>query len=191
MVPLWGGRSKAQRPEFDQMINFIKGQKERIAIIVDTVDRLQRSFRETPILNDLMQQDVLELHFVKEGNILSKEANSSQKLMWNMGVVMAQSYTDQLSDNVKRSIGFKIRNGEWCGQAPIGYLNAIDGRTGKNTIIPDPQAHEITQRIFREYSSGIYSLAELARKSGEWGLKSKRGNKIRTQQIHKLIQNPF
>lgn len=108
-----------------------------MALIVDTVDRLQRSFRETPVFNDLMQQDVLELHFVKEGNVLSKDANSSQKLMWNMGVVMAQSYTDQLSDNVRRSIHFKVRNGEWCGMAPLGYLNAVDGNTGKATVIPN------------------------------------------------------
>ena len=134
-----------------------------------------------------MQQDLLELHFVKEGNVLSKEANSSQKLMWNMGVVMAQSYTDQLSDNVKRSINFKIRNGEWCGPAPLGYLNGIDGSTGKATIIPNPETHELIQRIFSEYATGTYSLAELARKSCLWGLQSKRGNEIRTQQIHKLI----
>jgi hypothetical protein len=61
---------------------------------------LQRSFRETPIFNELLEKDIIELHFVKEGNELSKNANSTQKLMWNMGVVMAQSYTDQLSEVV-------------------------------------------------------------------------------------------
>ncbi len=73
--------TKRQRPEFDQMITYIKRQKMKIALIVDTVDRLQRSFRETPIFNDLIQQDILELHFVKENNVLSKNANSTQKLM--------------------------------------------------------------------------------------------------------------
>ena len=114
--------TKKQRPEFDEMITFIKRQKSKIALIADTVDRLQRSFKETPIFNDLMQRDILELHFVKKGNVLCKDANSTQKLMWNMGVVMAQSYTDQLSDNIRRSVNFKLRNGGWCGQAPLGYL---------------------------------------------------------------------
>ena len=93
--------TKIQRPEFNAMITFIKRQKTKIALIVDTVDRLQRSFKETPVFNELMQEDAIELHFVKEGNVLSKNATSTQKLMWNMGVVMAQSYTDQLSDNVR------------------------------------------------------------------------------------------
>jgi len=183
--------TKGHRPEFDQMIDFIVSKNEKLALVVDTVDRLQRSFRETPVFNDLMEQDVLELHFVKEGNVLSKGANSSQKLMWNMGVVMAQSYTDQLSDNVRRSFKFKVRNGEWCGMAPFGYLNAIDGKTGKATVIPDPQNAEIIKRIFVEYATGNYSLAELARKSKDWGLQSKNGNKVGTQQIHHMIQNPF
>lgn len=183
--------TKRNRPEFHQMIHFIKSQKEKVALIVDTVDRLQRSFRETPVFNDLMQQDVLELHFVKEGNVLSKDANSSQKLMWNMGVVMAQSYTDQLSDNVKRSIHFKIRNGEWCGMAPLGYLNAIDRNSGKATVISNPANADLIKRLFQEYSTGAYSLCELARKSQDWGLRSNNGYKLGTQQLHQMIQNPF
>ena len=94
-----------------RMIEFIKEQKGCIAIIVDTVDRLRRRFKETPILNELLEKDVLKFHFAKERNILSKDANSNQKLMWNMGVVMAQPYRDTFSDNVKRSIQHKVEKG--------------------------------------------------------------------------------
>ncbi len=183
--------TRAERPEFDKMIAFIKAQKTKVALVVDCVDRLQRSFRETPILNALMEQDALEIHFVKEGNVLAKDANSTQKLMWNMGVMMAQSYTDQLSDNVRRSFKFKIRNGEWCGRAPFGYLNARDEITGKSIVIPDANNADIIRRIFIEYASGAYSLSELTRKSREWGLRSKNGNKVGIQSLHHMIQNPF
>jgi site-specific DNA recombinase len=36
------------RKQFAKIINYIKGSKEPYALITDTVDRLQRSFRETP-----------------------------------------------------------------------------------------------------------------------------------------------
>lgn len=183
--------TKGERPEFRRLINFIKAQKERIALIVDTVDRLQRSFKETPILNDLIEKDFLELHFVKEGNVLSKEANSTQKLMWNMGVVMAQSYTDQLSDNVKRSIRHKINNGEWSGPAPLGYLNADDPDTGRKTIVPDPERAFLIKKLFQEFSTGVYSQAELIRKTKEWGLQSRKGNTISTQTFSDVLRNPF
>ena len=104
--------TKEERPEFRRIIEFVKARKERISVVIDTVDRLQRSFKETPVLNELMESNCLELHFVKEGNVLSNDASSNQKLLWNMGVMMAQSYTDQLSENVKRSIKHKIDNGE-------------------------------------------------------------------------------
>lgn len=183
--------TKGHRPEFDAMINFIKGRKDRVALIVDTVDRLQRSFRETPLLNDLMQQDKLELHFVKEGNVLTKDANSSQRLMWNMGVVMSQSYTDQLSDNVKRSIRHKTQNGEWNGIAPIGYLNAEDPVTGKNTVILDRERAFLVKRAFTEYSTGAYSITELHKKATQWGLITRKGSPVALPSFHKMLQNPF
>lgn len=183
--------TKGERPEFERMITFIKDRKEKIALIVDTVDRLQRGFRETPVLNDLMNRDALELHFVKEGNVLSKDANSTQKLMWNMGVVMAQSYTDQLSDNVKRSIKHKINNGEWSGPAPLGYLNIDDPDTNRKTIIPDPERAFLIKRLFQEYSTGTCSQAELIRKAKGWGLETRKGQAVSAQTFNLLIVNPF
>lgn len=183
--------TKRKRPEFDKMIKFIRQQKSRIALIVDTVDRLQRSFRETPVFNDLMQQDMIELHFVKEGNVLTKDATSTQKLMWNMGVVMAQSYTDQLSDNVKRSMRFKVQNGECCGRAPIGYLNAKDPLTNKATVVIDSKDGDLVRQLFELYSKGKISVSELRRHADDIGLRTRTGNKLCLQQVHNIIQNSF
>ena len=183
--------TKGHRPEFERMIKFIRDRKEKTAVIVDTVDRLQRSFRETPIFNDLLEKDLLELHFVKEGNVLSKDSNAFQKAMWNMSVMMAQSYTDSLSDNVKRSIKHKISNGEWSGAAPLGYINTIDPITVKKTITLDPERAFLIRKFFDEYATGAYSLNELARKSKEWGLRSRKGYVVGVQMLHSMIQNPF
>ena len=183
--------TKGERPEFRRMIEFVKARKERIALVIDTVDRLQRSFKETPVLKELMESDFLELHFVKEGNVLSKDANSTQKLMWNMGVVMAQSYTDQLSDNVKRSIKHKINNGEWSGPAPLGYLNAVDPDTRRKTIIPDSERAFLIKRLFEEFATGVYSQSELIRKASTWGLITKKGDKVSKQTFSLILQNPF
>lgn len=183
--------TKGDRPEFMRMIEFIKQQGDKVALVVDTVDRLQRSFKEKPLLDELLQADVLELHFVKEGNILTKESNSTQKLMWNMGVVMSQSYTDSLSDNVKRSVKHKISNGEWSGPAPLGYLNVDDALTGKKTIVLDTERAFLIRKFFEHYALGTYSLAELTRKLKGWGLRTRKGNTVSNQTMHDLIQNPF
>ncbi len=183
--------TKGLRPEFERMIDFIREQPKRVALIVDCVDRLQRSFTHTPVLDALMRDDRLEIHFVREGNILDKDATSAQKLMWNMGVVMAQSYTDQLSDNVKRSVKHKISKGEWIGRAPLGYLNTEDPEKNRNTVILDPERAFLVKRLFQEYSTGASSLTELQRKSKGWGLRTVKGNIVSTQTLHRLIQDPF
>ena len=49
--------SKETRKQFEQIINYVKKAKEPFALITDTVDRLQRSFRETPMLDELRASD--------------------------------------------------------------------------------------------------------------------------------------
>lgn len=184
--------TKGYRPEFERMIEFLCKQKQRHALIVDCVDRLQRSFTHTPVLNSLMEQNLLEIHFVREGNVIDRNANSMQKMMWNMGTVMAQSCTDQLSDNVRRSIKHKLEKGEWCGQAPLGYSNTTDPATGRSQIVLDPVRAPLVRKLFNDYASGVYSMAELARKTKEWGLISRKTNRPLTiQTIACILANPF
>lgn len=45
------------------MINWVKRQKQRIAIISDKVDRLQRRVSEVPVLEELRKAGKIELHF--------------------------------------------------------------------------------------------------------------------------------
>ncbi len=39
--------------------------------IADTVDRVQRSFKESVLLDELMRQNKIELHFYREGMVLN------------------------------------------------------------------------------------------------------------------------
>ena len=86
------------RKKFKEMLAYAKVARtknpERIAIIVDAVDRLMRNFVEQPILNDLMNQDIIELHFARTGGIVHKDSTSTDKLFWNFQIMMAQSYVD-------------------------------------------------------------------------------------------------
>ena len=183
--------TKGHRPEFERMIEFIGKQKQRTALVIDCVDRLQRSFTHTPVLNALMEKNLLEIHFVREGNIIDKDANSMQKLMWNMGTVMAQSYTDQLTDNVRRSIKHKMEKGEWIAQAPLGYLNTTDPATQRSLVILDPQRAPLVRRLFMEYAVGVSSMAELRKKTEEWGLLSRKGKPLGLQTVANILSNPF
>jgi hypothetical protein len=55
----------------------------------------------------------------------------------------------------------------------LGYLNVTD-QLGKTSIALDPARSYFIQRLFTEYTKGTSSMAELRRKSKDWGLLSRK-----------------
>ncbi len=182
--------SKDTRKEFEKVIKFIKESKQPIALIVETIDRLQRSFRESVTLDDFRKEGKLELHFIRENLVLNKNSNSADLLRWDMGVMFARSYVLQLSDNVKRSREQKLKNGEWPGKAPIGYRNVV--KNGSKDIEPDEERAPLIKEIFGLYASGKYSMKGLAKVMKEKGLTNHASGKpVGTSQIELILKNPF
>lgn len=123
--------TRGKRKEFMQMIDFCKEQTETIAIIADAVDRVQRSFKESVMLDDLIRQEKIELHFFREGMVIGKKATSTDIMRWDFSVMGAKAYVLQLSENVRRSLDYKLKNGERAGVAPCGYENFVDAEIGR------------------------------------------------------------
>ena len=64
--------------------------------------------------------------------------------MLNIAFGQSKYYIDSLSENVKRGMRQKVRNGIYPGLAPLGYLN--DLRT-KNILV-DRKKVEIVRKAF-------------------------------------------
>jgi site-specific DNA recombinase len=182
--------TKETRKQFDQILSFIKKAKQPIALITDTVDRLQRSFRETPLLDEMRRQGKLELHFLREGLVVNQNSNSAQLLQWDIGVLFASSYVRQLSDNVKRSKEQSVRNGDWITKAPFGYKN-ITLPTGKKTIEVDPVNAPFVIKMFEMYATGVHSFQTVADEMNKLGMLNAVGKPIGASRIEITLKNPF
>lgn len=183
---------KDQRVKFDEVIKEIKQSKEKIALIVETVDRLQRSFKESVLLDELRKEDKVELHFIRENLIIHNNSNSSEIQRWDLAVFVAKSYVLQISDNVKRTIEQKIKKGEVIGKAPIGYINTTE-LNGNKTVKPDPERADLIKKIFELYSTGDNSMQKMADTVAKEGLRSntpQRGT-LKVRQIETILKNPF
>lgn len=181
--------TRGSRPKFFEMIKFIKKQKEPVALICDKVDRLQRGFKEAPIIEELRKSGKLEIHLITEGQILHKDSTSQELMVYNMWVMMAQSYTDSLSDNIKRSHNEMISQGRVFTKLRVGYKR--DEKNQKEIKIDDSCAFLI-RRLFVEYATGLYSVDELWEKSKEWGLKNKKtGKPFDRSNIGKILMDEF
>lgn len=182
--------SKDTRKQFDQIIAFVKKSKESYALITDTVDRLQRSFRETPQLDELRRQGKLELHFLREG-LVNQASNSAQLLQWDVGVLFASSYVRQLGDNVKRSQEQCIRNGQWISKAPYGYKN-VALPSGQRTIEINPEQAPFVIKIFNGYAQKNNSFQTLADKMKAEGFPlTARGKSITDEQLRSYSKTRF
>ena len=184
--------TKDQRKKFDLVVDEIKKSKEKLALIVETVDRLQRSFKESVLLDEFRKEGKLDIHFIRENLVIHKDSNSSEIQRWDLAVFVAKSYVLQISDNVKRTFEMKIRRGEYTGKAPIGYLNEDDGKGNRTIVVDQTRAHFIA-KIFELYATGNYSMETIADIVGDMGLRSKDNAEKRpkTRQIESILKNPF
>ena len=178
--------NRGEREQFYEMIEFIRKQKESVALICDAVDRLQRSFKEVPILEELRVAGRLTLHFLRENQILDRKANSAQLMAYQMFVMMSASFANSISDNVNRGFGEKRRNGEVLGHVPIGYLNK------EKDVVLDEVRSILVKKCFEDYATGSYSCSELAFKYEKLGLTNLRSGKmLSNSQIDRMISHPF
>ena len=58
--------SVADRKKFQIIINEIEKSYETVHLFVDTIDRLQRSFKESVIFDDLRKQGKVEIYFYEQ-----------------------------------------------------------------------------------------------------------------------------
>src|SRR5438128_3418185 len=166
------------RKEFERLVQALGGSRRCRTIITEKTDRLYRNFRDAVTLEDL---DV-EIHFVKEGQIISKSARSQVKLIHGMQLVLARNYIENLREEVIKGMDEKAEQGHYPGRAPFGYVNNKADRT----IELHSENATIVIRIFECFATGEYSLAELRAV-----LFDKFGIKFVKSYLHKVLKNRF
>ena len=94
-------------------------------------DRIYCNLKDWVTLDELD----LEIHFVKENVVLSRESHSSEKIMHGIKGLMAKNYIDNLSEETKKGMLEKAEQGIFPSYAPLGYINVECN--GKRSIQQD------------------------------------------------------
>lgn len=95
--------SKGERKKFYEMIKFIKKQQGKILIVANTIDRVQRRFKEYIYLDELRRDNKIELYFICEHLTINSKSNSYEIGTWTQSIMWTQQYVLQSSDNIKRA----------------------------------------------------------------------------------------
>ncbi len=168
----------AGRKKFGEMVKFLKRNRSCRILIVEKTDRLYRNQRDALTLED----SDIEIHFIKESQILSKDSKSQDKLMHDIRLAMARNYSENLREEVKKGMCEKAAQGVYPGRAPFGYRNRKDSRT----IEVHPDNGPIAKRVFELYATGRFSMLSLSKE-----LKRASGTSISKAYLHTMLTNPF
>ena len=173
------------RAAFGEMVAYLKAHPSVRVMLVEKTDRLYRNLKDWVTVDEL---DV-EMHFPKEGVVLSRKSRSSEKFMHGIKVLMAKNYIDNLSEEARKGMQEKAEQGIWPTKCPLGYRN-VTGPDGKKIIATDPAIAPLIAKLFEWYARGDISLKEAARKAHAAGLVyPKSGGKVPVSTIHTVLRN--
>lgn len=170
----------AGRPQFNAMLAYIKKHPGVQGILCHKVDRLCRNFKDFVTVDDIG----VKTYFIEE----EFADNAAGKLTFGMKVLLAKHYCDNLSDEVKKGIYEKAKQGHYPSKAPYGYRN------NKETHLIDLHEEEtrFVRRAFDLYASGGYSLDALRKQLHEEGFIYKSNKpKIGKSHLDAMLSNIF
>jgi site-specific DNA recombinase len=176
---------KTGRTQFEAMLKYLRTHEGVRHLLVEKTDRLYRNLKDWVTLDAFD----IELHLVKEGTILSRDSRSSEKFMHGIKVLMAKNYVDNLSEEARKGMMEKAKQGIWPSKAPIGYNNIV-GPLGKKIIAPDPDTAALVSRVFEWFETGDYSLKAVTMKAREAGLRYRRSQlPVGVSSVHFMLRN--
>ncbi len=175
------------RKQFNLMLKYLKSHNDVKKLLVEKTDRITRNFKDVVTLDSI---DGLELHFVKEGSIISEKSKSQDKMIYGLRVVLSKQYIDNLKEEAEKGILAKIEDGVYPSIAPVGYYNTMDKR-GRHIIAVDEDKRRVVQKAFSLYASGDYSAKTINDMLYPEGLTNRNGNKLAKSTVERMFKNIF
>ena len=166
------------RKAFEEMVHFFRKTPSARIVLVEKTDRLYRNHRDSLTLQDLN----VEIHLVKENQVISKDSKSSVKFIHDIHVAVARNYSENLKEEVRKGMREKAEQGTYPGRAPLGYKN----NRGERTISVHPENSKIVQRIFELYATGRQPLSNVRK-----AIRSEFGLTVNRAYLHTILTNTF
>jgi len=172
----------AGRKQFGAMLQFLKENPDCRVIIVEKTDRLCRNMHDFVSVEDLVEELEAEVHLIKEGQIIKKQARSQDKLIQGIFALLARNYILNMQEEIQKGQLVKAEKGQYPGRAPFGYTHDLATRT----IVADPKRGPAATLMFDLYATGTYSIPSL-----RTVVRETTGEVISRSYCHKILKSRF
>ncbi len=178
------GRRAEKRPAFMKMISDARrhksGEKPFDVILVHKLDRFSRSREESIVYKSLLRREC-GVYVVSVTEPIAEDKFSI--ILEAMLEAMAEYYSLNLSDEVKKGMREKAERGGYMTSAPFGY-KWLD-----NELVKDNDEEIYVKYIFDSFLSGM-SRRRIAENLNDMGVLTHRGNKFEIRTIDYILKNP-
>ena len=159
--------------------SFIKAATPSQRILLKHDYRQMRHLLASACSDIFLQNKKLEFIWRKEWKLLAQRKKSY--------TTKAKYYIDNLSENVKRGLRQKLRNGVLPNKAPVGYLNNPETRL----IDVNPNTGKLVKRAFKLFSTEKYSFTDIQRFFFKHKVTGRTGKPMKIENVKKMFQDPF
>ena len=176
------GRHADKRPAFQEMIKQAKSKPKKFdVILVHKFDRFARSREDSVVYKSLLKKECgIRVVSITE----SIEDDKFSVILEAMLEAMAEYYSLNLADEVKKGMTEKANRGQYQATPPFGYK-----MENKQLQIVDEEAKAV-KLIFDKYISGEMNFLQISRYISNLGYRTHRGNLFENRTIEYILNNP-
>lgn len=168
-----------ERNEFNQMIRFVKNQKEGVsAILVYSLDRFSRTGDNAIFISSELKREGISILSVTQPIDVSTHSGVLQQ---NIQFIFSKYDNDLRREKCIAGMKEKLLRGEWTGVAPLGYCYGYSD--GSRKIIAGEKG-KLIARAFEMKVEGITNT-EIAARLNKLGLRMDK------KRLSELFRNPF
>ncbi len=169
-------KKPGRRLRFQEMLANIRGGKLYNSILAWHPDRLARNMKDSGEILEMLDENlILDLKFPS----YTFSNDTAGKMTLSILFAMAKEFSDKLSDDTKRGIKKKAKEGRHCGSSKRGYCVNNDGY-----YRPDTDKFQLYAKAWEEYKGG-YTQKEILK-----NLKAK-GEDITKNALSNFFKDPF
>jgi site-specific DNA recombinase len=182
-------KTASGRPALQRMLADLKLRDDIDYVIVWKLDRFARKRFDEAIVGQQIED--LGIEFIS----VSENIDNSASGRFLRGVLASHVEYDNAirAERARMAMRRKAQFGGTPYLPPPGYRlvkTQVDGRA-LSTAEANPEQFELMRVAFERYSQGDISLVTLADEMYTLGLRTSTGNKLKANQFHKQLQNPY
>jgi len=178
------GRKADKRPAFQLMIATAKSKPKPFdVILVHKFDRFARSREDSVVYKSLLKREA-DIKVISTTE--SIEDDKFSVILEAMLEAMAEYYSLNLAEEVKKGMTEKAHRGEYQSTPPFGYSMV---KHSKQLLI-HPKEAELIRFIFEKFASKAMGMRAIAVYMNDIGIKTKRGNDFENRNIDYILNNP-